>query len=64
MVLICKDRGTAEWVKEITPTLNAVESVELVAMDEDKIQRPELIRAFFPLSAKYCDDRIKALIES
>lgn len=64
MVLICKDRGTAEWVKEITPTLNAVESVELVAMDEEKIQRPELIRAFFPLSAKYCDDRIKALIES
>lgn len=64
MVLICKDQETAEWVKEITPALNPLEGVELVAMDEDKIQRPELIRAFFPQSAQYTDDRIKALIES
>lgn len=64
MVLVCKDLETADWVKEITPSLIPWEGAELEAMDEEKIQRPEPIRAFFPQSAKYCDERIKTLIES
>lgn len=64
MVLICKDQETAEWLKRISPSMKPWEGAELMAMDEVAIPRPEMIRAFFPQSSSYDDDRIKALIES
>lgn len=64
MVLICKDQETAEWVKEITPSINTWEGAELVALNEEDIPRQELLRAFFPQSSTFADERIKALIES
>ncbi|XP_062709190.1 uncharacterized protein LOC134288405 [Aedes albopictus] len=64
MDLICKDQETAEWLKRISPSMKPWEGAELMAMDEVAIPRPEMIRAFFPQSSSYDDDRIKALIES
>lgn len=64
LVISCKDQVTAEWLKDVTRSLSPWDNAELLAMDEKDIPRPELFHAFFPLSADYSNERLRALIES
>lgn len=64
LILVCKNQETADWLKSIASTLSIAGEVELVALDENKIPRPEIIIGFFPVSAEDSTDEILALLES
>lgn len=64
LILVCKNQETADWLKSIVSTLTITGEVELIALDEKKIPRPEIIIGFFPVSAEDSTDEILALLES
>lgn len=64
LILVCKNQETADWLKSIASTISVVEDVELTALDEKKIPRPEIIIGFFPVSAEDSTDDILELLES
>lgn len=64
LILVCKNQETADWLKGTASTLSIPGEVELVALDEKSIPRPEIIIGFFPVSAEDSTDEILALLES
>lgn len=64
LILVCKNQETADWLKSIASTISVVEDVELTALDEKKIPRPEIIIGFFPVRAEDSTDDILELLES
>ena len=64
LVLVCENQQTANWLKTITPLTEPWDGAKIIAVDEEKIPRPEVLLAFFPKSAGYKDEKIIELIES
>ncbi|XP_062715153.1 uncharacterized protein LOC134291437 [Aedes albopictus] len=64
LILVCKNQETANWLKGTASTLSIPGEVELVALDEKSIPRPDIIIGFFPVSAEDNTDEILALLES
>lgn len=50
LVLVCKNQETADWLKNIVCTITVLGGIELIALDEKNIPRPETIIGFFPVS--------------
>ena len=64
MIINCQDQETADWLKQVVPTIKPWEGASLKAVDEEHIPRPEVLVAFLPKSAFNDNDTILALIES
>lgn len=64
VLISCKDRHTADWVKTAVLQIAPWKDAELVALDEQEIPRQEVLLAFFYRSADDDNDTILGYIES
>ena len=64
LILICKNRETSDWIKNIIAYINPWEGADLIAVDEKHIPQPETFIGFFPMSAEDSNEDILALLEA
>lgn len=64
LVIVCKNQETANWLKDITPSLSPWSGAALTAVDEKDIPQPEIMIGFFPWSAEDSNEEILTLLES
>lgn len=64
LVIVCKNKETADWLKSIVSTITPWPGAELTAVDEKNIPQPEILIGFFPWSTEDKNEEILALLES
>ncbi|XP_065090192.1 uncharacterized protein LOC135711330 [Ochlerotatus camptorhynchus] len=64
LVIVCKNKETADWLKSIISTVTPWSGAELLAVDEKEIPRPEILIGFFPWSSEDKNEEILTLLES
>ncbi|EDS40416.1 conserved hypothetical protein [Culex quinquefasciatus] len=64
VMLLCQEKGTADWVKLTVPTMIPWENAQLIALNEANIPRRDVLRAFFYRSKNDENDTILGYLES
>ncbi|KAL1403121.1 hypothetical protein pipiens_005801 [Culex pipiens pipiens] len=64
VMLLCQEKGTADWVKLTVPTMIPWENAQLSALNEADIPRRDVLRAFFYRSKNDENDTILGYLES
>ncbi|KAL9698908.1 hypothetical protein quinque_002349 [Culex quinquefasciatus] len=64
VMLLCQEKGTADWVKLTVPTMIPWENAQLSALNEANIPRRDVLRAFFYRSKNDENDTILGYLES
>jgi len=63
LAIICADKPTMEWLKEIVPTIEPVEESSLKALEDEEMPHLETYVTFLPDSKDYSDEKIIKLLE-
>lgn len=64
LIIVCKNKQTADWLKSIISTITPWSGAELTAVDEKDIPQPQILIGFFPWSADDSNAQILTLLES
>lgn len=64
LIIICKNKETSVWLKEMIPSLKPIGDIELAAVDEKDIPKREILIGFFPKSVEDETEDILGLLES